>query len=86
MRLFGSIIALHISGFVFGYFLSKLVSTNKQVNRTISIEVGMQNSGLGAYLAQANFANPVIAIPSAISSATHSIIGSIAAGWWRNRN
>jgi BASS family bile acid:Na+ symporter len=86
MRLFGSIIALHISGFVFGYFLSKLVSANKQVNRTISIEVGMQNSGLGAYLAQANFANPVIAIPSAISSATHSIIGSIAAGWWRNRN
>lgn len=84
-RLFGSIIALHIAGFVLGYFLSKVVSKDKDVNRTISIEVGMQNSGLGAYLAQANFVNPAIAIPSAISSATHSIIGSIAAGWWRSR-
>lgn len=85
-KLFGSIICLHVSGFTLGYFLSKFVSTKIEVNRTISIEVGMQNSGLGAYLARANFVNPAIAIPSAISSATHSIIGSIAAGLWRKTN
>jgi BASS family bile acid:Na+ symporter len=85
MQLAGSVISLHLFGFLLGYFFSKLVSNNVEVNRTISIEVGMQNSGLGAYLSRANFANPAIAIPSAISSATHSIIGSIAAGIWRSR-
>ena len=84
-RLVGAVVTLHLVGFSSGYFLSKIVSSHKDVNRTISIEVGMQNSGLGAYLARANFANPAIAIPSAISSATHSIIGSIAAGIWRNK-
>jgi BASS family bile acid:Na+ symporter len=81
----GAVVCLHFFGFILGYFFSKLISNKVEVNRTISIEVGMQNSGLGAYLARANFANPAIAIPSAISSATHSIIGSIAAGIWRNR-
>ncbi len=83
MRLAGAVITLHMSGFVLGYLLSRVVTRNRQVNRTISIEVGMQNSGLGAYLSRANFVNPAIAIPSAISSAVHSLIGSIAAGIWR---
>ena len=83
--LVGAIVCLHVCGFVIGYGVSRIFIKNIEVNRTISIEVGMQNSGLGAYLAKANFANPAIAIPSAISSATHSIIGSIAAGFWRNK-
>ncbi|NPA37143.1 MAG: bile acid:sodium symporter family protein [Chlorobi bacterium] len=83
LKLIGAVLALHLSGFLLGYLTSRIFIKNKQVNRTISIEVGMQNSGLGAYLARANFANPAIAIPSAISSAVHSIIGSIAAGFWR---
>ncbi len=83
LRLAGAVLTLHLSGFLLGYLLSRFVVKNKQGNRTISIEVGMQNSGLGAYLARANFVNPAIAIPSAISSAVHSIIGSIAAGMWR---
>lgn len=85
LQLTGAVFCLHLFGFILGYFLSKIVSTNADVNRTISIEVGMQNSGLGAYLARANFVNPAISIPSAISSATHSIIGSVAAGIWRSR-
>ena len=85
LRLIGSILCLHLAGFVLGYLFSKLITSREDINRTISIEVGMQNSGLGAYLARANFINPAIAIPSAISSATHSIIGSIAAGIWRNK-
>ncbi len=83
MRLAGAVVTLHLSGFVLGYLLSRLMTKEKIVNRTISIEVGMQNSGLGAYLARANFANPAVAIPSALSSATHSLLGSLAAGIWR---
>lgn len=85
LSLIGAVICLHICGFALGYLISRLIVKNTDVNRTISIEVGMQNSGLGAYLAKANFANPAIAIPSAMSSAIHSLVGSIAAGIWRNQ-
>ncbi len=84
-RLIGAVLCLHVLGFLLGYIISRFVTKEQLVNRTISIEVGMQNSGLGAYLARANFANPAIAIPSAISSAIHSLIGSVAAGIWRNK-
>jgi len=43
----------------------------------------MQNSGLGVVLATQNFANPLVAIPSAISSLFHSLIASVLAGVWR---
>ena len=84
--LIGAIVCLHVCGFVIGYGVSRIFIKNIEVNRTISIEVGMQNSGLGAYLAKANFVNPAIAIPSAISSAVHSLIGSLVAGIWRKIN
>ena len=64
-------------GFTFGYFISNYLFKNQAVSRTISIEVGMQNSGLGVVLAQQNFTNPMAAIPAAISSLVHSIYGSI---------
>jgi BASS family bile acid:Na+ symporter len=54
------------------------------VARTISIEVGMQNSGLGAVLAKTRFAaEPLTAVPSALSSVCHSLLGSLLAAWWR---
>jgi BASS family bile acid:Na+ symporter len=55
-------------------------------SRTISVEVGMQKSGLGVALAKAHFARlPATALPCAISAAFHSVIGSILAGIWRTR-
>lgn len=46
----------------------------------------MQNSALGAVLAQAHFAaNPLAAVPCAISACTHSMLGSLLAAWWRSR-
>ena len=47
--------------------------------RTISFEVGMQNSRLGAVLARQNFANRLVAIPSAISSLFDSVLASAPA-------
>jgi len=77
LNLLFSILILHILGFTLGYFISNYLFKNKSVSRTISIEVGMQNSGLGVVLAQQNFTNPMAAIPAAISSLIHSIYGSI---------
>ncbi len=80
-----AVFSLHASGFFFGYILSRLTSKNEIASRTISIEVGMQNSGLGVVLARQNFANPATAIPSAISSVFHSLIASLLAAYWRRR-
>lgn len=77
LSLIFSLLILHFFGFVLGYWISKLIFQKMEVSKTIAIEVGMQNSGLGVVLAQENFANPMTAIPAAISSLVHSIYGSI---------
>ncbi|KAL6196658.1 hypothetical protein ACLB2K_032272 [Fragaria x ananassa] len=74
---------LHASGFFFGYVLSRLLGLDVASSRTISIEVGMQNSVLGVVLATQHFGNPLTAVPCAVSSVCHSIIGSALAGIWR---
>lgn len=85
-----SAILLHVSGFGFGYLLSRLVlllyREQREIaetrSRTISIEVGMQNSGLGVVLARNHFADPAVALPPAVSSVVHSLIGSLLAAIW----
>jgi BASS family bile acid:Na+ symporter len=82
-RLLLAIASLHAGGFLFGYLLSSLLGSDETTARTIAIEVGMQNSGLGVVLARQNFADPLVAIPSAISSLFHSLIASVLAAVWR---
>ncbi len=77
LSLIFSIMILHLIGFLLGYFLSKILVKDEAVSRTISVEVGMQNSGLGVVLAKENFVNPAVAIPAAISSLVHSLYGSL---------
>ena len=82
-RLILAVFSLHFFGFLFGYLAGKGFLGREIAARTVSIEVGMQNSGLGVVLARQNFASPLVAIPSAISSLLHSLIGSLVAAWWR---
>lgn len=74
---------LHASGFFFGYLLSRVLGIDVSSARTISIEVGMQNSVLGLVLAAQHFGDPLTAVPCAVSSVCHSIFGSFLAGIWR---
>jgi BASS family bile acid:Na+ symporter len=84
-RLLAAVFTLHAAGFALGYGVSRLLTDSKNAARTVAIEVGMQNSGLGVVLARQNFASPLVAIPSAISSLFHCMIGSAMAGIWRHR-
>ena len=77
LSLLFSIMILHFLGFFLGYFISRFFFKNDFIAKTISVEVGMQNSGLGVVLSKENFVNPAIAIPSALSSLVHSLYGSI---------
>ncbi|MFN2375126.1 MAG: bile acid:sodium symporter family protein, partial [Candidatus Binatia bacterium] len=75
LRLSGAVFTLHAGGFALGYVLSKLLGYEEAIARTVSVEVGMQNSGLGAVLARAHFPDPLTALPAAISATFHSVIG-----------
>jgi BASS family bile acid:Na+ symporter len=82
-----AVFLLHTGGFFLGYLLSRLLRCDELTSRTISVEVGMQNSGLGAALAKAHFSSmPATALPCAISATFHSVIGSLLAGFWRLRS
>lgn len=84
LSLLSAVALLHLGGFTLGYVAARLLKLEESACRTISIEVGMQNSGLGAVLAQTSFAQMALApLPSAISASFHSIIGSLFAAWWR---
>lgn len=83
LRLMGAVASLHAGGFALGYVLARFARRTETAARTIAIEVGMQNSGLGVVLARQHFASPLVAIPCAISSLTHSVMGSVLAAWWR---
>ena len=79
-----AVASLHAGGFLFGYASARLLGNHAHTARTVSVEVGMQNSGLGVVLARQNFADPLVAIPSAISSLFHSLIASLLAALWRH--
>jgi BASS family bile acid:Na+ symporter len=84
--LLASVLLLHGSGFLLGYWFSWWLNGNEQVARATSIEVGMQNSGLGAHLARSHFPlNSGVDIPSALSALTHCLYGSVIAAWWRRK-
>ena len=90
LKILAAVATLHAGGFALGYGFARIFGYDKIISRTISIEVGMQNSGLGVVLARAHFTDPVThlclaAVPCAISSVVHSVLGSILAGIWRWR-
>ncbi len=77
---------LHVFGFVFGYGLTRLLRYPQLIARTIAIEVGMQNGGMAAVLAKKNFPlEPAAAVPAVFSSVVQTIVGSLAAAYWRAR-
>jgi bile acid:Na+ symporter, BASS family len=72
-------------GLLMGYYLSYFIIKDKRMARTIAIEVGMQNSGLGVVLANLHFTK-MVALPSAVFSFWHNVSGTLLANYWRKNN
>lgn len=75
------IVALHnVLGYTLGYTAGRMLGLSKTQCRTLSIEVGMQNSGLATSLATVHFASmPLAAVPGAVFSVWHNISGAVYA-------
>ena len=78
---FGMVLCHNTIGYVLGYSVGRMCHFSVAKKRTLSIEVGMQNAGLGTNLAMTFFVatNPMAVVPCAISCAWHSISGTILA-------
>jgi BASS family bile acid:Na+ symporter len=80
-------VILHGGGFFLGWLIPAVLGQPQSVRRTVSIEVGMQNSGLAVVLARSGFAaSPLTALPGAISAVVHAVLGSVLAAWWRRES
>ena len=80
-----AVVVLHNGlGYLLGFFAAKACGLSLAKRKAIAIEVGMQNSGLGAALATAYF-SPVAAVPSAIFSVWHNISGALLANFFSGR-
>ncbi|TLW94510.1 bile acid:sodium symporter family protein [Saccharomonospora piscinae] len=71
-------------GLLLGYFAARVAGLDESARRAVSVEVGMQNSGLSASLATAHVA-PLAALPAAVFSAWHNVSGATLAGIWARR-
>lgn len=79
------VVILHnLCGLGLGYLIGQLIGLSEPKKRAISIEVGMQNSGLASSLATLHFITyPLATIPGAIFSVWHNISGATVAYLYR---
>ena len=86
-----TIVILHnVLGYVCGFGLGKILKYNTAKTKAISIEIGLQNSGLATSLANVSFSSLAMAtVPGAIFSVWHNISGAILASIynkWNDKN
>lgn len=80
------VVVLHnCLGYAMGFAAAKMCGLSWKKAVALSIEVGMQNSGLAVGLAKAHFAAmPAATVPGAIFSAWHNISGAMLAWLYVN--
>ncbi len=80
-----AVVILHnLLGYLCGFGLGKLFKMGPSKTKALSIEIGMQNSGLATSLAGTAFPQLAMAtVPGAVFSVWHNISGAILAGFYR---
>ena len=81
LLIFAVVVLHNCLGLLLGYFAARAAGLSVAKRKAISIEVGMQNSGLGAALATVHF-SPLAAVPSAVFSVWHNISGALIANYY----
>jgi len=77
------VVLIHnVLGFVLGYVFGALAGLDKRKVKALSIEVGMQNSGLSTVLALKYFSK-VSALPSAVFSLSQNLLGVLLSLFFR---
>src|SRR3989337_1030103 len=75
----------NITGYSIGYWVSKALGLPETDCRTVALEVGLQNAGLGSGLALAMGKLSTVGLAPAVFSPIMNSLGSSLALWWRAR-
>ncbi len=75
----------NVTGYTLGYWASKALNMPDRDCRTVALEVGLQNAGLGSALALAMGKLSTVGLAPAIFSPIMNSSGSTLALWWRAR-
>lgn len=79
-----ALIIMNLSGYIFGYTGGALLGWNIEAKKTISLEVGMQNAGLGTVLTL-SFFSPESAVPPAIYTVLCLLTSSVLVNFWERK-
>lgn len=84
---FAVVILHNLLGYTCGFGLGKLLKLNVAKTKALSVEIGMQNSGLATSLAGTAFPDLAMAtVPGAIFSVWHNISGAVLANIYNRWN
>lgn len=82
--IFAVVILHNLLGYLFGYLIGLIFKFDSKRKKAVSVEIGMQNSGLATSLAGSAFPDmSMAAVPGAIFSVWHNISGAILAAVFR---
>ena len=84
MLVFAVVFLHNMLGYLCGFVLGKILGLDSAKTKALSVEVGMQNSGLATSLAGSAFPELAMAtVPGAIFSVWHNISGALLASVYR---
>ena len=81
-RLIVALLLVNLAGYAAGYGGGRLMRLPGTMRRALTLEIGMQNAGLGTTLAMGLFADERIALPAALYTFGCMFTGTILARVW----
>ena len=81
-----AVLVHHVLGLVAGYGIAKLFHFNEEKTRALSLEVGLQNSGLSCTLANSAFPGTLAILPCVLATVIHQVVGPIVANLFAARD
>ncbi len=75
----------HLLGLLAGYLVAKLFNMPEAKVRTMTLEIGLQNSGLSVTLANSAFPGTMAVLPCVLATVVHQIVGPIVAGYFASK-
>lgn len=81
-RLVIALMGLNLSGYAAGFLGGAALRLDTSMRRALTLEVGMQNAGLGSALAITLFKDPAVALPAALYTFGCMLTGTVLARYW----
>ncbi len=86
LQLVGVLLGVNLLGYAAGFSGGILMRLPEAKRRALTLEIGMQNAGLGTTMATQLFADPLVALPPALYTFGCMFTGTILASYWSKRD